>query len=127
MEKTFKEVITDIKDGEVWESKEKIIKLMNTNDIVIALKDRNRKINSMGFPSDTLYHLQRKEYTFEEAFKAYEDGKEIENVETKAKIKKEINGLCCYKFERSKKWLAVDNDTNIFSIDAIRGRWYIND
>ena len=31
MEKTFREVIADIKEGEVWESEEKIISLMNTN------------------------------------------------------------------------------------------------
>ena len=69
-EKTFREVITTIKLGEVWESEEKIIRLMNTNDIVITLKDRDRRINSMGFASGILYHLQRKQYAFKEAFKA---------------------------------------------------------
>lgn len=103
MEKTFREVIADIKVGEVWESEEKIIRLMNTNDIVITLKDRDRRINSMGFTSGTLYHLQRKEYTFEEAFKAYEEGKEIQSASTDKIYHKEKDFLFA-SYEISKKW-----------------------
>lgn len=120
MEKTFREVIATIKLGEVWESEEKIIRLMNTNDIVITLKDRDMRINSMGFASGTLYHLQRKEYTFEEAFKAYEDGKEIESCYSQYKYKKE-GGLDLYS-KTENEWYVEDR----FEIDEIRGKWYIN-
>lgn len=118
--KTFREVIADIKKGEVWESEEKIISLMNTNDVVITLKDRDRRINSMGFVSSTLYHLQRKQYTFEEAFKAYEKGKEIESCYSQYKYKKE-GGLDLYS-KTENEWYGEDS----FEIDEIRGKWYIN-
>lgn len=101
--KTFREVIADIKKGEVWESEEKIISLMNTNDVVITLKNRDRRINLMGFVSSTLYHLQRKEYTFEEAFKAYEEGKEIQSASTDKIYHKEKDFLFA-SYEISKKW-----------------------
>ena len=117
MEKTFREVIADIKEGEVWESEEKIISLMNTNDVVITLKDRDRRINLMGFASSTLYHLQRKEYTFEEAFKAYEDGKEIESCYSGDKYMIQHGGSDCY---------ADGSKTGTIGFNEIRGKWYIN-
>ena len=124
MEKTFKEVIADIKEGEIWESYNKRIS-SSKNGITIEFKEN--KYNRICFEYNTKYKLQRKEYTFEEAFKAYENGKEIENIERKVKFKKKITGLCFYKFEHLEKWLVIDDDANIFSIDAIRGKWYIND
>lgn len=116
-QKTFREVIADIKKGEVWESEEKIISLMSTNDVVITLKDRDRRINSMGFVSSTLYHLQRKEYTFEEAFKAYEEGKEIESCYSGVKYLIQHGGSDCYSDGRK---------TNLIEFNEIRGKWYIN-
>lgn len=116
-EKTFREVIADIKEGEVWESEEKIIGLMNTNDIFITLKDRDRRINSMWFNSGTLYHLQRKEYTFEEAFKAYEEGKEIESCYSGVTYKLQHGGSDCY---------ADGSKTGTIGFNEIRGKWYIN-
>ena len=125
MEKTFKEVIADIKEGEIWESNNKRVKSSKTG-IIVEFK-ANKYSDRMSFENDTKYKLQKKEYTFEEAFKAYENGKEIENIEGKVKFKKKITGLCFYKFEHSEKWLVIDDDANIFSIDMIRGKWYIND
>ena len=119
-EKTFREVIATIKLGEVWESEEKIIRLMNTNDIVITLKDRDRRINSMGFASSVLYYLQRKEHTFEEAFKAYEEGKIIESCYSQYKYKR-ANGVDLYS-RTENNWYEEEN----FEIDEIRGKWYIN-
>ena len=123
MEKTFREVIATIKLGEVWESEEKIIRLMSTNDIVITLKDRDMRINSMGFVSGTLYHLQRKEYTFEEAFKAYEEGKEIESCEGPYRYKKQ-NGNDAYFDTFAEAWWNGEPIT--ISLQEIRGKWYIN-
>ena len=122
-EKTFREVIATIKLGEVWESEEKIISLMNTNDVVITLKDRDTRINSMGFASSTLYHLQRKECTFEEAFKAYEEGKEIESCEGPYRYKKQ-NGNDAYFDTSAKAWWNGEPIT--ISLQEIRGKWYIN-
>lgn len=116
-EKTFREVIATIKLGEVWESEEKIISLMNTNDVVITLKDRDTRINSMGFASSTLYHLQRKEYTFEEAFKAYEEGKEIESCYSGVTYKLQHGGSDCF---------GGGQKTSTIAFSEIRGKWYIN-
>ena len=124
MEKTFKEVIADIKEEEVWESKYYKITINPIGEIVIKEKIGGEAVC---FHSREKYKLQKKEYTFEEAFKAYENGKEIENIERKVKFKKKITGLCFYKFGHSEKWLVINDDTNIFSIDMIRGKWYIND
>lgn len=132
MEKSFLEIITSIKPGEIWESVDKdlrVKKITLTEFGTIKIEGENAFFvnNSTVFDINAKYKLQRKEYTFEEAFKAYENGKEIENIERKVKFKKKITGLCFYKFEHSEKWLVIDDDANIFSIDAIRGKWYIND
>ena len=71
----------------------------------------------MGFVSSTLYHLQRKEYTFEEAFKAYEEGKEIESCYSGVKYLIQHGGSDCYSDGRK---------TNLIEFNEIRGKWYIN-
>lgn len=118
-EKTFQEVIATIKEGEVWEC----------SDIKI-IKDCN-SIQLLGISRDTVFcdisksfKLQRKEYTFEEAFKAYEEGKEIESCEE-----------CRFKLIDKDTTLIIDcvgdemeysNKRELFSVKEIRGKWYIN-
>ena len=67
----------------------------------------------------------RKKYPFIEAFIAFEDGKIIEDK----------YGICYrkvdkitieYKSKHMKEWEELYSDINIFSIDAIKGDWYIN-
>ena len=122
MEKTFREVIKDIKPGENWENGFKKIECIGDT---ITIKS-NYKTDVLKFSEENLYILKRKEYTFEEAFKAYEEGKEIESIINKVKLKKKGDAQLFYKFEHMKKWTIVDEDTAIFSIDTIRGKWYIN-
>ena len=106
MEKTFKEVIADIKEGEVWESPFAIISCDNFG---IEIKFKDRKYSKYCFCDDVKFKLQRKEYTFEEAFKAYEEGKEIQSI---------ITGIL---YQNNK-------DGDIFILPKeIRGKWYIND
>ena len=76
-ELTFKEVIANIKEGEVWKSDYKTVEIKGS---VLEITDKDRKIR-LRFGDDTQFKLQRKEYTFEEAFKACEEGKEIESCE----------------------------------------------
>ncbi len=71
---------------------------------------------------DRTFSIVRKEYTFEEAFKSYEEGKEIESCETGARFKKIDNKDMLYM-----------PDINMFSslgrgfnIDEVRGKWHIN-
>lgn len=123
MEKTFREVIKDIKPGENWENSHKKIECIGDTIIIKS----NYYTNELKFSEENLYTLERKEYTFEEAFKAYEEGKEIESIRDKAKFKKKDDAQFFYKFEHMKKWEIMDEDIATFSINAIRDKWYIND
>lgn len=124
-ELTFKEVIANIKEGQIWESDIKIIKCSINGNITVRNKiDNNSQI--MNFNKDNLYKLKREEYTFQEAFKAYEEGKEIENIVTKYKFKKSNDGMI--KITQRSGNITLTNESSVFvTIDEIRGKWYIND
>lgn len=117
-ELTFREVIANIKEGEVWESDIKIIKCSINGNISVRSKiDNNSQI--MNFNKDNLYKLKREEYTFQEAFKAYEEGKEIESCYTATKF-------CENEYLKND----VYSDWKLgvrFKVDEIKGKWYINE
>lgn len=121
MGKTFKEVIADIKEGETWIQKDKgyiVSKIANFGgDIVIEL-DSSRSV----FGTKGTYTLERKEYSFNEAFKAYEEGKEIESCENGYKYLQNT-----FTYPGNEQWLCFRNSEQMFTTDAIRGKWYIND
>lgn len=123
-ELTFKEVIANIKEGQIWESDIKIIKCSNNGNISVRSKiDNNSQI--MNFNKDNLYKLKREEYTFQEAFKAYEEGKEIESCEG-CKFKrcdKDVVLIIDFAGDKIKR----SSCEELFSIKEIRGKWYIND
>lgn len=122
-ELTFKEVIANIKEGQIWESDIKIIKCSNNGNISVRSKsDINSQI--MNFNKDNLYKLKREEYTFQEAFKAYEEGKEIESVETKRIFMKD-NAQDKVFFSDTIEWLSSDLCAGL-SMREIRNKWYIN-
>lgn len=109
-ELTFKEVIANIKENEVWECRNPINGVFISKD-VNGISIRDKKGNSFVWFSDLwIFKLQRKEYTFEEAFKAYEEGKEVESF-------KGISYIKHYEEEYNEE----------ISIEEIRGKWYIND
>lgn len=121
-ELTFKEVIANIKEGEVWESNCKRIIGLSCGAIKICNKYKGNFGTSVLISSSNIYKLQRKECTFDEAFKVYEEGKEIESKESGYKFKKidEVDKYSAYK----DNWIVnVDG----FEIDEIRNKWYIND
>ena len=115
IKKTFREVIATIKEGETW-----------VNDIAPISYIRRREDGILDFNENEginlfcTYTLQKKQYTFEEAFKAYEEGKEIESCYSQYKYKKE-GGLDLYS-KTENEWYVEDR----FEIDEIRGKWYIN-
>ena len=131
-ELTFKEVIANIKEGEVWESVQSCFQLIEISCLEGRIKFKlegvfvdktDYAVNAVdtGIGNGQTFKLKRKEYTFEEAFKAYEQGKEIESIYSKYKFKKE-NEVDLYTRE-GKEWYQEGN----FEIDEIRGKWYIND
>lgn len=132
-ELTFREVIANIKEGEVWERVDdeyisNRIELKNgqLNQYNIWNGKMDFTLKEAGLILDkTLYKLKRPQYTFQEAFKAFEEGKEIESCESGFKF--EIYGDTvrikggCYKV------LYECLKVKVFSIEEIQGKWYIND
>lgn len=116
MKKTFRELIVNgIKPGEIWENKENRVSriYINKEGYITFEGDDN------GFTVGDIYELQRKEYTFAEAFKSYEDGIEVESKITGFKYKK-VDGKDLV--EMSYGW----DDFDYLEICEIRGSWYIN-
>ena len=120
MEKTFREVIADIKEGEVWESKNKIVRCF-FDGIQIYHKDESRHTPSMLMLDIDKFTLRRKLYTFEEAFKALEEGKKIESCFTGIEYKLEGEEVIITDDE-----IALELYANGFDYKEIKGNWYIN-
>ena len=112
IEKTFREVIAMIKEGEVWKSVQSCFQLKEISctsgqinfelEGVFIDRDNNNSIFT-GLGAGQTFKLQRKEYTFEEAFKAYEEGKEIQSISSDKIYQKERDYLFA-SYEISKKW-----------------------
>lgn len=124
IEKSFREVIEDIKEREVWICEKFNRKIIKGDDGVIEI----RKLNNETFNNTSAlifnaekYKLQRKEYTFEEAFKAYEEGKEIESCYTGTKYKFE-KLIYFYKRKNVEDWQLHGE----MQLNEIRSKWYIN-
>lgn len=126
MEKTFQEVIRDIKEGEVYTNGDiEIVKNKYTVDI-----NFKEEIVGYGFSNDyKQFKLKRKEYTFQEAFAAYEKGKEIQSAVTGIKCQKrrlpyetEVKDYCYYSDD-----LKEFAELKEFTISEIKGLWYINE
>ena len=122
-ELTFREVIANIKEGEVWENLHKTIEFKNNNFIV---KSKIKKQNNYFVVNEyTTFKLKRPQYTFQEAFKAFEEGKEIESCESgfKFEIYEDATKIKREGYKTIYEYKAV----KIFSTEEIQGKWYIND
>lgn len=126
-ELTFKEVIANIKEGEVWESIDKSKRVVEIrydkmfNTICLSGTEESEfcrnYMTAVGI--NQKFKLKRKEYSFEEAFKALGEGKEIESVITGAKYIVKQNSL---KFSGG----ILTCNVNL-SYHEIKGEWYINE
>lgn len=105
-ELTFREVIANIKEGEVWENDTERIIGLGFGRIKIEWLKGDRDVINLNFG----YTIKRPQYTFQEAFEAFEEGKEIESCVSKDVYKKRTNG---------EPWL--------MNTEEIKGKWYIND
>ena len=125
MKKTFRElIIGGIKPGEIWENKTQRISRIYLNEygnLQLEGEDNSFAQNySTSIGLNATYELQRKEYTFAEAFMAYEEGREIESKCSKYKYKK-VDGKDFASLEFG--WDGFE----FLEICEIRGSWYIND
>lgn len=124
MEKTFKEIIIDwdsVKEGEVWKNKNFIVSKDVDGDLKLEHKDGFYDCSAIFLNPKDLFELQRKQYTFEEAFRSYEEGKEIESCETGARFIKSDNKDMLYD-----PTIGFTPFGRSFNIDEIRAKWYVN-
>ena len=73
------------------------------------------------------FRIIKKEYTFEEAFKAYKEGKEIESCEGDFYKYKRIDDSDYVFIKDNEHWLEFAEHEEAISFNEIRGKWYIND
>lgn len=128
MERTFKEVINTIKEGETWVSKNqdrRITKIQKLYDSISFVFNNKYKYTDVAVNLDDIYVLERKKYTFEEAMKALKEDKEIESCasETKYIISSKLGGNILYYDTERKVWLTA---FRMFGPSEIFGSWYIN-
>lgn len=127
MKKTFLEIVNTIKEGEVWVNRNQRVSKVYINksgNLHFEGCDINFSQNySTCVSLDSEYELERNEYSFEEAFKAYEEGKEIESIGNKYRYRK-IEGKDMIYNTFYKKMF---EHTEGIDIDEIRDKWYIND
>ncbi len=122
-ELTFREVIANIKEGETWEGLDYTI-IYFGGKIGIMYND-GEEYQGVYPKIDSLFKLRRKEYTFQEAFEAFEQGKEIESCETATS--------CYLKDDRvlikisGEPFIKMNKEDLHFSFKQIKGKWYIND
>lgn len=123
-ELTFREVIANIKEGEVWENASAFENLKQINKkgrlINFVFTDTDRE--SFAICNDDTFILQRKTYSFAEAFKALEEGKEIESSETHERLKLK-DGRLVYFDSYDGRFYHADG----IEYNEIKGKWYIND
>ena len=125
-ELTFREVIANIKEGEVWESEILEIYLDNkTSELVLKHKTNYFYCREIGIKKEKKFKLKRPQYTFQEAFKAFEEGKEIESCESGFKF--EIYEDATKIKREGYKTIYEHKAVKIFSTEEIKGKWYIND
>lgn len=120
-ELTFREVIANIKEGEVWENDTERIIGLSFGRIEIEWLKGDRNIINLNLG----YTIKRPQYTFQEAFKAFEEGEEIESCVTSYTFQKIDDYIEVWdKIEGERRYLECDE---MFSLEEIRNKWYIND
>ena len=116
--KTFKEIISEgIRPGDIWIGK--YFTLSNVDD-GIYIEHEEGSFDCEGiliYPSDE-FELQPKQYYIEYAMSELLAGKEIESVVTGKRCKLECKGS---------SYFSDCTKIVIFSLDELRGKWYIND
>lgn len=126
MKKKFREVIKDIKAGELWESREKTIECTRLGDILITYKDGTTS-DSMGFMDDVEYTLKRLgiPVTFEDVLNSSKLCKVVHPA-----LMEEHSFRCFEQFATFA--LVMERLSNLFDSDTFKdivknGEWYLSD
>jgi len=120
MELLFKDLVSRIKTNEVWEDENFTIELV-MGDIEIRHKEGFEDCAAICINPNGIFKLRRNEYTFNAAFEAYKEGKEIESI--KSGYRYQIRGgIDCFHGIAADCWYQGTQ----FSVDEIREKWHIN-
>lgn len=124
MEKTFKDVMNTIKEGETWINKyddRRLAKIEKSYNSIVFEFDN--EYTNVGVNLDDIFVLDKKKYTFEEAVKALKKGDIIESCYsgTNYAISSRDETVKYFDTEYN-KW----NECSMFSLKEIFGVWYIN-
>lgn len=124
-ELTFKEIIANIKEGEVWENKKNRVVRIYINEegnITLEGDDYGFSINySTCVDPNSIYKLKRKEYTFEEALKICQNDekKTMESSITRYVYKIYKKGFFCFDSDL-KCWVCSQ-----INYEEVVNKWYI--
>ena len=124
-ELTFKEVVANIKEGEVWEVvKEQygIRKVWMSHGDLRIENNTNKAITCID--GNGKFKLQRQRHTFQEAFESFKQGKEIESCVNNTRFIK--IGDTIKRIDTSGYMVGYSQTEEFFSIKEIQGNWYIN-
>lgn len=124
MEKTFKDVMNTIKEGETWINKyddRRLAKIEKSYNSIVFEFDN--EYTNVGVNLDDIFVLDKKKYTFEEAVKALKKGDIIESCYSGTNYAISSRDENVYYFDTEyNKW----NECSMFSLKEIFGVWYIN-
>ena len=124
VEKTFKELISTINDGEVWVNKYKnkrLTKIQKYYDSIIFEFDN--KYTEVGVSLNDVFIMERKKYDTGYAMQELLKGKEIESCISKLRYKFIGNDINYFNKDYS-CWKVTEYP---FSTREITNNWYIND
>lgn len=120
MKKTFKQLINDIEEGELWENEE--VKVFLKHDI---LKIETIRDDFVLVGLDDLFTAKRKAVNFNIAIEAYNRGKEIESNVSNYRYKL-INGKdSCYM--HGELFIYEGYSSPALEMNEIKGGWFINE
>ena len=126
MEKTFKDVMNTIKEGETWINKckdRRLTKIQKSYNSIIFESDK--EYINVGVNLNDIFVLDKKKYTFEEAMKALKKGDIIESCYSGTKYVMSPKGDETVKYFDTEynEWIT---EYHMFGHNEIFGDWYIN-
>ena len=126
MEKTFKDVMNTIKEGETWINKckdRRLAKIQKSYNSIVFEFDN--EYTNVGVNLDDIFVLDKKKYTFEEAMKALKKGDMIESCYSGKNyaMSPREGGTVKYYDTEYNQWLI---EYRMFNHNEIFGDWYIN-
>lgn len=122
-ELTFREVIANIKEGEIWENEHKII---GCEPAGIRIKVKNLIFDGeMCFHNEAKFKLKRNRVSFQEAIAACEEGREIQSCVSNRRFTIISNMIHSVKTDQNIA-TPIHDSLKVFSFGEIKGEWYIN-